>query len=99
MEIRGEPGDPFVFPAKCGLPAFQPLCIRFFFYLSKCDNFSGTGKLVRFFFFLFTRRIVATIIYSRLFWIKFDGIRIWNVWRMEKEREGWIIVVKNNLEN
>lgn len=73
----------------------------FFFYLSKCDNFSGTGKLVRFFFFF---------IYSshrcndHLVPIIFDKIRWYSdLERLEdgkrKRRVDWIIVVKNNLEN
>lgn len=60
MEIRGEPGDPFVFPAKCGLPACLSAALYpFFFFFFICPSvttFLEQGNwYVVFFYFLFTR--------------------------------------------
>lgn len=97
MEIRGEPGDPFVFPAKCGLPACLSAALYpffFFFFLSvQVWQLFWNREIGTSFFFIFCL-LVATIIclramkiiVYRLFSTKFDGIRIWKVWRGKEDR-------------
>lgn len=91
--------------ADC-LPAFQPLCIRFFFFFFICPSvttFLEQGNwYVVFFYFLFTRcndHLFARDEDYRLS-IIFDKIRycirIWKVWG-GKKKIGWIIVAKNNV--
>ena len=105
MEIRGEPGDPFVFPAKCGLPACLSAALYpffFFFFLSKCDNFSGTGKLVRRFFLFFVYSLQRSFVCARWRLSFIDYFRqnsmVFGFGRFEGEKKiGWIIVAKNNV--